>query len=338
VVKLDNMHTETNSITVTPPKLIASLAAGFNTVANHIYLIIFPIVLDLFLWFGPRLRIKTLSEPFIAEFNRVMVESGSANSAEVVRLGKEFWETVLNHFNLFSVLRTFPVGITSLFSSSSPLASPLGEVGQFEIPSFLSFVGFGLLLMVAGLAAGSFYFHEVARCSSEDHPQFSLQQMTWQYIQTLLLTVSLLVVLLLFTIPTLLTLSVILMFSPGMAQIALFIFSLLMLWLLLPLVFAPHGIFANRQNMLSSIQTSIHLVRYYLPGTGLFLLTVLLFSQGMDVIWRVPPETSWMALVGVLGHAFITTALLSASFVYYSGGIRWMKENLKRLSSKKIKV
>jgi hypothetical protein len=332
------MQTEAKSMTVTPPKLIASIAAGFNTVANHIYLIIFPILLDLMLWFGPRLRIKTLAEPFVAEFNRVMAEMGTANSAEMVRLGSELWATLLEHFNLLSVLRTFPVGITSLFSSSAPLSSPLGEAAQVEFSSFLSFAGVWLLLIFAGLAAGSLYFHEVARRSSEETPPFSLQQVTWQYIQTLLLTVSLLIILLLFAIPTLLTLSVLLMFSPGMAQIALFFFSLLMLWLLMPLVFAPHGIFANRQNMLASIQTSIHLVRFYLPGTGLFLLTALLFSQGMDVIWRVPPETSWMSLIGVLGHAFITTALLSASFIYYAGGIRWMKENLKRLSSKTIKA
>jgi hypothetical protein len=332
------MQTETNSITVTPPKLIASIAAGFNTVTNHIYLIIFPIMLDLLLWFGPRLRIKALAEPFVAEFNRVMVEVGTANSAEMVRLGGEFWAAMLEQFNLFSALRTFPVGITSLFSSSAPLASPLGDVPHVEILSFFSFIGLWLLLIAAGLAAGSFYFHEVARCSSEETPPFSLQRVTQQYIQTVLLTISLLVFLLLFAIPTLLTLSVLLMFSPGMAQIALFFFSLLMLWLLIPLVFAPHGIFANQQNMLASIQTSIHLVRFYLPGTGLFLLTALLFSQGMDVIWRIPPETSWMSLVGVLGHAFITTALLSASFVYYAGGLRWMKENLKRLSSKAIKV
>jgi hypothetical protein len=125
-----------------------------------------------------------------------------------------------------------------------------------------------------------------------------------------------------------------LMFSPGLAQFALFFMTLLLLWLILPLVFAPHGIFANKQNVLMSIQTSIHLVRFYLPGTGLFLLTGLLFSQGMDVIWRVPPETSWMSMVGVLGHAFITTALLSASFIYYAGGIRWMRENVNRLSAK----
>jgi hypothetical protein len=332
------MQTETNSITITPPKLIASIAAGFNTVANHIHLILFPIALDLLLWFGPRLRIKTMAEPFISEFNRVMAEMGTENSAEMVRLGKEFWSSVLERFNLLSALRTFPVGVTSLFSSTAPISSPVGEAAQIEITSIFSFVGLWLIVIVIGIAAGSVYFHQIARYSIEEQSRFSLQQVGRQYIQTLLLTFSLLILLLLFAIPMMLTLSVMLMFSPGLAQFALFFMTLLLLWLILPLVFAPHGIFANKQSVLMSIQTSIHLVRFYLPGTGLFLLTALLFSQGMDVIWRVPPETSWMSLVGVLGHAFITTALLSASFIYYAGGIRWMRENVNRLSSKGRKI
>ena len=38
-----------------------------------------------------------------------------------------------------------------------------------------------------------------------------------------------------------------------------------------------------------------------------------------------------MTLVGIGGHAFITTGLLAASFIYYQGGMRWMQENLKKM-------
>lgn len=332
------MQTETKGITATPPRLIASIAAGFNTVANHIYLILFPIALDLLLWLGPRLRINTLSEPFISQFNRVILEMGTANSAEMVRVGKEFWETMLERFNLLGFLRTFPVGIASLFSTSAPATSPLGDPFLLEIPSLASMLGLGLLLIITGLLMGSIYFHEVARCSSAEKSTFSLQQMTWQFLQTLLLTVSLVIIVLMFAIPTLMTVSVLLLFSPAIAQIGLFFMSLLMLWLFLPLVFAPHGIFANRQNALAAMRTSVRMVRFFLPGTGLFLITLLVFSQGMDVIWRVPPETSWMSMIGVFGHAFVTTALLSASFFFYSGSIRWMTENLKRVGSKGMRI
>jgi hypothetical protein len=59
-------------------------------------------------------------------------------------------------------------------------------------------------------------------------------------------------------------------------------------------------------------------------------MAVFILSQGLDLLWQVPPDTSWMSLVGIAGHAFITTGLLAASFVYYRDGIRWVQERLQR--------
>ena len=48
-----------------PPGLIASLMRGFNSVANHVLVILPPVLLDLFLWLGPHLRLKNFFQPFI---------------------------------------------------------------------------------------------------------------------------------------------------------------------------------------------------------------------------------------------------------------------------------
>ena len=45
----------------TPPVgVIESLTTGFETVASHLGLLLFPALLDLFLWLGPRLSIDNL--------------------------------------------------------------------------------------------------------------------------------------------------------------------------------------------------------------------------------------------------------------------------------------
>jgi len=36
------------------------------------------------------------------------------------------------------------------------------------------------------------------------------------------------------------------------------------------------------------------------------------------------PVNSWLMLVSIGGHAFISTALITSAFIYYLGGIRWM--------------
>ncbi len=48
---------------ITPPRLFPSLKAGFDAVASHLGLILFPIALDVLLWFGQHLSIKSWLAP-----------------------------------------------------------------------------------------------------------------------------------------------------------------------------------------------------------------------------------------------------------------------------------
>jgi hypothetical protein len=70
-------------------------------------------------------------------------------------------------------------------------------------------------------------------------------------------------------------------------------------------------------------------MRKTLPTSVLFILTVFLLSKGLDILWLVPTDASWLLLIGILGHAFITTGLLASSFVYYRDALRWMQDMVK---------
>jgi hypothetical protein len=109
---------------------------------------------------------------------------------------------------------------------------------------------------------------------------------------------------------------------------------ILSFWLIVPLFFTPHGIFVRRQNAFYSIFTSLRMARFTLPTSGLFVVCVLLLSTGLNYLWSVPPDNSWMKLVGIGGHAFITTALLAASFVYYRDMNVWLQTVFERLQQK----
>jgi hypothetical protein len=69
---------------------------------------------------------------------------------------------------------------------------------------------------------------------------------------------------------------------------------------------------------------------------------VILLGQGLDFLWRTPPETSWWTLIGIAGHAFVSTALLAASFVYYRDVNAWlaavMEQMKQRAASMKMKI
>ena len=101
-------------------------------------------------------------------------------------------------------------------------------------------------------------------------------------------------------------------------------------WLIVPLFFTPHGIFIRKQNAIYSILSSLRMTRFSLPTSGMFVLSVFILSQGLDILWSAPKSESWLALVGFAGHAFVTTAVLAASFVYYRDMSDWLKNVYER--------
>ncbi len=333
-----NITMEINSIqtpVTSPPKIITSIIAGFNAVANNIYLILMPIILDLFLLFGPKLRLQKVLDPYLQEAIRNLNTFSSAEMMDMVDLTKEMWTAILTEYNLFSLLRTFPIGIPSLLAGQPIQSSPLGRSITFDVNSWGELILYCILLILVGITFGSIYFNEVERNSRDNKRPYSYQVSIWQIIQSYLLTGILFVLLSLFLIPASIIVSIIAIFSPVIGQITLLLGMLITIWIFIPLFFSPHGIFASQQNALISAMSSYRLIKSFLPGTGLFMVIILLISQGLNILWLIPPTTSWFILVGIAGHSFVSTSLLAASFNYYLMGTHWMKAVIERQSSVK---
>ncbi len=326
------MQTQTETVTSAPPRLMNAVIAGFNVVSRHIQLILFPVILDLFLWLGPHLSIKGFLQPFFDHWLQTVGQLGSSDMTSLLVNSKPEIQSMIDHFNLLGLIRTWPVGVPSLMSSLNDTTTPFGGASLKQISALEPTVVALLVILVLGLGFGSIFFNLVAFfCADHSFEITFARRFVWGFFQTITLTLLLVVVLMVIAIPAMLILSVIIMLSPGIAQIILLVMSFVFLWLLLPFVFSPHGIFAYGLSAISSMLTSMRLVRGFLPGTGMFLVVIFLLSEGLNIFWRAAPPDSWMTLVGIGGHAFITTGLLAASFIYYQGGMRWMQESLQKM-------
>jgi hypothetical protein len=136
------------------------------------------------------------------------------------------------------------------------------------------------------------------------------------------------------SVPILLLITALTFFSPVLASGALFVMLLLSFWLIVPVYFTPHGIFIRKQNAFYSIYTSLRMARFTLPTSGMFVFGVFLLSTGLNYLWSVPKSDSWMMLIGIAGHAFISTALLAASFAYYRDMNVWLQMIFEQLQQK----
>jgi hypothetical protein len=320
-----------SQLTLPPaPNLIGAIRSGFDSITNHLLLILFPIFLDLLLWFGPRIKLTGLINSTTEQLFRVST-SQDPSLVELLQPMQETWAGFAENFNLLVFLRSYPVGITSLIVDKLPLTSPLGTLGSWEIGSlggvFLALVVISLL----GIAFGTLYFQVVAQAAviGDVSWQEAISEWPRASLQMFFLAILWTVVFLVITIPGSFMLSLVILSGVSYGQCALLIFAGVVFWLILPLVFSPHGIVLDQKSFFESVKISVNLTRKTLPSTVLFVLAVFLLSKGLDILWLRPTETSLFLLVGILGHAFITTGLLASSFVYYRDALRWMREMVK---------
>jgi hypothetical protein len=332
------MASETEMNLIGPPRLIPALSAGFNTVASRIYLILLPVVLDVFLWLGPQFRIDKLFSPLLTDYANTIARFASAEIAAQINELTALWIESLKDYNLASTLQTFPIGLPSLMANRPSGLTPFGSPAVLEINSFSAAFGWWLLFLIAGFVLGCLFLNTLARSSGETPVKFEFKAFAIQIALCMVFILTLLASVILISLPASVIVSLLAMVNASLGSIALLAVLFLMIWLFIPLIFTPHSIFLGQRSLLVSALTSVRLVRNHLTGSSLFLVAAILIAQGMDVLWKIPPNHSWLTLVGILGHAFIYTSLLTASFIYFRSGLRWLMELIKQQSARMVQA
>lgn len=309
-----------------PPGIINSIKAGFDAIASHVTAIFLPLLLNLFMWLGPRLKMSALFDAIKVEVVSIWQQGGVP--AEDIQRVLDFYESTIPNVNLFWLIRTLPIGISSLLLPHNPSATPLGEPAILQVTN-LSFPLWVMFLTFIGWVGGGLYFRSVAWLAAPMEERainiFSA------VMQTVFVSIASGIILMAIGVPLLFLFVLVAQLNAILANLFVLFVSLGSMWVIVPIFFWPHGIFVKKQNFFTSILSSIQLTRFTLPTSSLFVLTVFLLSFGLNFLWAIPPENSWMTLFGIFGHSFVTTALLAGSFIYYRDMSAWLQTVIERL-------
>ena len=321
-----NLKNETQTLPP-PPGIIGSLKAGFDTITAHITAITFPLALDLLLWLGPHLSMNQLIQPVLAEFKSFASNSGI--SAGDIKNATDMYTQFFQQFNLLGILRTFPIGVPSLMSGEMPLRSPLGAPETWQINSLEQLLGLFFLITICGWIFGGLYFRWIALLIVSDATAATGRAIS----QTILYSFLWFLLAWMIGVPIGLLLYILFAINSLLGEGALLVLAFLSMWLIVPIFFSSFGIYLRRQNVFMSFLSSFQLTRFALPASSLFVLTMFLIGAGLNFLWAIPANDSWLTLVGILGHAFIMTALLASSFVYYRDTTAWLQTVFEKLRS-----
>lgn len=311
-----------------PPGIINSIKAGFDVIAMRITAIFFPLLLNLFLWLGPRLRMNALFDSIKSD--AVAIWKSGGISAEDIQRALDWYEATIPHINLFWLLRTLPIGVSSL-QFSQGIQTPLGTPAVLQA-SVINLFGWMFLLTLVGWIGGGLYFRGVARLTlGSPDEQIGIPR---AIAQTILLSVVWSVISAVIVFSFLILLAILFQLSQLIAEFFVLFLSLASMWAIVPLYFWSHGIFIKKQNVVASMLSSFQLTRFTLPTSSMFVLTIFLLAVGLNFLWSIPPTDSWVTLVGIFGHSFVTTALLASSFIYYRDMNIWLQAMIEKMKSK----
>ncbi len=302
-----------------PIGVLRAIAHGFERVAARPSLILPPILLDLLLWLGPRLGVQGLilqaSEWFTPPAGM------SAAVAEQWTLLQESFRGVAAGFNLLSGLSSIPVGIPSLMAGRMPQQAPwpLPYSAELQGAGQALSVWFGLTAL--GLALGALYQLSLARSLS---PGANLAPAWMAAARVIVFSIVLFLAFAVLGSLLLLAVALATLLLPLLGAGVFFLGFSLLFWLAIYLAFTPHGIVRYNFGVFRAMVESFVLVRWNMLGTVGFLVIALGITWLANLVWSLPANASWFALLAILGHAFVSTMLLTASYAFYQGRREWL--------------
>ncbi|OGO15526.1 MAG: hypothetical protein A2Z14_17660 [Chloroflexi bacterium RBG_16_48_8] len=301
-----------------PIGVIQSLMAGFDKIAAKPYLLVPPILLDLFLWLGPRLTIASI-------FQELMNLMGIPYGADEAMLGQiEMLRSISSNLgqrlNLFAMISNLPAGISSLMTSRMPVLTPLDRSMEIPVDGMMGAFFLLVVLMLLGQTIGTQFHLWIAQ---QVAPGEELAKRWTAIGKMILLAVVLYIVLIIFGFGV--------AFIASLSAIVLPLFGLLVaffgftfgFWIFVYLFFTPHGIVRYGMGIFRAMMESATLVRWnLLPAVG-YLGASFGISWLTNQAWLLPTEDSWYLLLAIVGHAFVSAALLAGSYAFYQGRREW---------------
>jgi hypothetical protein len=305
------------------PGLLTTVAAGFDVVTAHLWMVLIPVFLDLFYWIGPQLRsgeqIAALQEMFAST-------EATAEMAQLIG-------GMAGRTNLFTALSVPYLGIPGLMAGFvMPEKTPL-TAGIFEIEGSWNWLGLFLLLSFLGLLLTTLYFGVLSRAvrletgsSPGASPTGATLQQEWvtfvrrlplYAVRVVAMVVVIFLIALLFYLPLLIVATLFTFFSPLFGQMVLFAGLAMILWLLLYTSFGIHGILFGERTVMSALRESVRLVRRNWLATLFLLLLILAVRNVLSWLWLLVDTGSWLTVVSIVGYGFVNTSLLAATFIFY---------------------
>jgi hypothetical protein len=335
--------------------VIDTLSAGFGLINRRLWLILLPIALDLFLWYGPRLSIAPVARDTLRALYPDPAQppppSAFRPPEEATPAQREQMSQMLDGLgrsNLFALLSGQFAQVPTLSGTlewldlvrteDSFVRATEDRGGELEIGHFPALMGLSFLLTPAFLLAGSLYYLTLAVATQGPEgrlrfgPAGFAGQVFLGWFRLIGYFVLLGLGLALLLAPTLVAVAALALVSLELAGLVLsFVGPALVAWPMLFLFFVVPAMFTGDVGPLRGIRYSFKVVQLnFGPAMRLIAVTYVL-SLGLPMAWRLLVEYPIAGPLGILTNAYVATGVAAAGLIFYRDRFQaWQASAVRR--------
>jgi hypothetical protein len=312
-----------------PNGLIDTIQSGFNITNHHLWLLLLPLVVDLFLWLGPQLTIgNALSDwplatgPAQGALERMADEgepgaNGLLVSMESLKRANLLWLLAVPLLGIPSFRAGAPgAGITISLDSPTTAAVAAGAV---------IVMGFSLAVVFYGLLA------QIVR-TGRTAASALVADFGVLLVRALGMVIIAVTGMCLLALPIGFLLTGALNLAPALITLLASLILGVAVWLFVHLFFAPDALFVGLIGPIAAVKRSVSVVRHFFWESVLFVGLIVIIMSGFPIILHELARNLQAAGVAlaIVGHIYISTSVTAATMTYYRERFERLQTTLLR--------
>ncbi len=293
------------------PGVIETIGVAFTRLLARPWIVLGPILLDLYLWLG----LKVTASPLflqLADFVRP-VELVGDSSAQILEDQASYNLAELLSFQLFTI--RMPTFLPSLVTDESIRVdgwSPELSGGPWWLLAVLA-----PLLLAAGYLIGSAFLIAVGDVARDRQMHFDFHETVTAGYRLVLWILASAGLMTLISWPLIVAQGAFLYFGSGTMDLLLFLMFIPIGVGFVLFFFSAYAIVLDGATAAQALRSSYRVVRAYGWQSLAFIVSFMIVTGGFPYFWRLLATVAPGTMIAIVGHAFVSTGMIAAGMIYY---------------------
>jgi len=288
------------------PGVIDTIGLGFERLVARPYVIVVPVLVDLFLWLG----LKVTAGPLTARLARWLGDAGG--SEDVIADQRSY--NVLEFISLQLPTVRLPTLMPLL---ADPASFDLDGIGSDLVLSWWQVAAVALAALLISYLIGAMYLRWLAEATSGRNFVVNLSLDLRAALRLLGWALQCALIFALVAFPLIATSVALAAVGAGISGL---IFALAMLpiaWGFIFFFFAALAIVVDGVSAIDSFRRSYRVVRGYFWQSLGFIVAFMLVTGGFPFFWRLLLNAPAGVAIAIMGNAFVASGMLAAAMLFY---------------------